>query len=130
MIDHRSQEGTPMRRAVLMAITAVLAMTSQKHRLETVGPTEDGGYLLSTGWRIKPAGTTIPLSTLPMAQALAPDGRMLAALNAGFAPASIKPHRSGDLPRSNTEPSQRAKGNIARVGTPALSRRPRSSPLR
>src|SRR5215475_9831113 len=83
----------PVRRARLIAITAVLAMTgfvfSQKHRLETVGPTEDGGFLLSTGWRIKPAGTTIPLSTLPMAQALAPDGRMLAVLNAGFAPASI-----------------------------------------
>src|SRR6516165_9792205 len=93
MIDHRSQEGIPMRRAVLIAIPVVLAVTgfvfSQKHRLETVGPTEDGGFLLSTGWRIKPAGTTIPLSTLPMAHALAPDGRMLAALSAGYAPASI-----------------------------------------
>ena len=82
-----------MRRTVLIAITAVLAMTgfifSQKDGLETVGPTEDGGFLLSTGWRIKPAGTTIPLSTLPMAHALAPDGHMLAALNAGYAPASI-----------------------------------------
>src|SRR5215467_9856909 len=65
MIDHRSQEGMPMRRAVLIAITAVLAITSQEHRLETVGPTEDGGFLLSTDWR------------------------MLAALNAGYAPASI-----------------------------------------
>ena len=53
-----------MRRVVLIGFTAVLAMTgfvfSQKHRLETVGPTEDGRFLLSTGWRIKPAGTTIP----------------------------------------------------------------------
>jgi hypothetical protein len=62
---------------------------SQKHGLETVGPTEDGGFLLSTGWRIKPAGTAIPLSTLPIAHALAPGRRMLAALNAGYAPASI-----------------------------------------
>ena len=82
-----------MRRAILIAIPAVLAMGgfvfSQKHRRETVGPTEDGGFLLSSGWRLKPAGTTIPLSTLPLAQALAPDSRGLAILNAGIAPASV-----------------------------------------
>src|SRR5215469_619417 len=93
MIDHRLQEGMPMRRAVLIAITAVLAISgfvySQKSHLQTVGPTEDGGFLLNTGWRIKPAGATIPLSTLPLAQALSPDSRILAVLNAGFAPASV-----------------------------------------
>jgi hypothetical protein len=56
-----------MRRAVLIAITAVLAISgfvySQKSHLQTVGPTEDGAFLLNTDWRIKPAGTTIRLST-------------------------------------------------------------------
>jgi YVTN family beta-propeller protein len=84
-----------MRRTISISFGAVAILVvagvvySQKHGLETVGPTEDGGVLLNTGWRIKPAGKNIPLSTLPMSQALAPDGRTLAVLNAGYAPASL-----------------------------------------
>jgi DNA-binding beta-propeller fold protein YncE len=49
-----------------------------------VGPLPEGGYLLNTGWRINFAGKNIPLGTLPMSQALSPDGRYLAVLNGGF----------------------------------------------
>lgn len=72
---------------VILVIATVVY--SQKPRLQTVGPTGDGGFLLNTGWRIRPAGKNIALSTLPMSQVLAPDGRLLAVLNGGYAPASV-----------------------------------------
>jgi len=82
-----------MRRTILIAPLAVLVIGgvvfSQRGRIHTVGPTEGGGFLLNTGWRIRPAGKNIPLSTLPMSYALAPEGRLLAVLNGGFAPASV-----------------------------------------
>ena len=82
-----------MRRIILGGALVVLVvatmMYSQRSRVQTVGPTGDGGFLLNTGWRIQPAGENIPLSTLPMSQALAPDGRMLAVLNGGYAPPSV-----------------------------------------
>jgi DNA-binding beta-propeller fold protein YncE len=75
----------------LIAALAIIAgaIYSQRPPTQTVGPDSDGGFLLNTGWRIKPAGRNIPLSTLPMSHALAPDGRMFAVLNGGFAKPSI-----------------------------------------
>jgi hypothetical protein len=82
-----------MRRITLCAVAAITAIAgivySQKVRTQTVGRTEDGGLVLNTGWRIRPAGKSIPLSTLPMSHALAQDGRMLAVLHGGYAPASV-----------------------------------------
>ena len=54
-----------------------------------VGPESDGGFLLNTGWHIHPAGTTIPLSTLPMSLAPSPDEQRIAVLNGGYLPASV-----------------------------------------
>jgi DNA-binding beta-propeller fold protein YncE len=54
-----------------------------------VGPQPQGGYLLSSGWRIDAVGRDIPLGTLPMSHALSPDGRYLAVLNGGFQRPSI-----------------------------------------
>src|SRR5271165_4359766 len=71
-------------------VLAGLALFSQRQRLRTVGPVEEGGFLLNTGWRIRPAGTDIPLSTLPMSAAMAPDGRTMAALSGGYLPASVE----------------------------------------
>jgi DNA-binding beta-propeller fold protein YncE len=82
-----------MRRIVFFVVTALVvisgAVYSQRSRVQTVGPVEGGGTLLNTGWRIRPAGTNIPLSTLPMSYVPAPDGRMIAVLNGGYQPASV-----------------------------------------
>jgi len=61
---------------------------SQRARLGTVG-SSDNGFVLNTGWKIQPAGTSIPLSTLPMSHAVSPDGRRVAVLNGGYNPASV-----------------------------------------
>ena len=81
-----------MRRSIFYVLGAGLlglVLYSQQRRPQTVGPLPEGGFLLNTGWRIRPAGTAIPLSTLPMSAALAPDGRMMAALNGGYLPSSV-----------------------------------------
>src|ERR1700761_352572 len=81
-----------MRRSVAYVLAGGLlglVLYSQQPRRQTVVPLPEGGFLLNTGWRIRPAGTEIPLSTLPMSAAIAPDGRMLAALNGGYLPSSV-----------------------------------------
>jgi DNA-binding beta-propeller fold protein YncE len=82
-----------MRRILIgaLALLAIAAITlySQRTKRLTVGPLEEGGALLNTGWRIRPAGKSLSLSTLPMSTAIAPDGRMLAILNGGYLPASV-----------------------------------------
>src|SRR5262249_52746196 len=73
--------------ALILAVAA--GLYSQRARLLTVGPSKDG-FVLNTGWRIQPAGKSIPLSTLPMSHALSADGRHLAVLNGGYNPASVQ----------------------------------------
>jgi DNA-binding beta-propeller fold protein YncE len=70
------------------AILAGFALSQPEPR-EQVGPLPGGGFLLNSGWRLEPAGKQIPLSTLPMAEALSPDGKYLLALNGGYEPPSI-----------------------------------------
>jgi DNA-binding beta-propeller fold protein YncE len=53
------------------------------------GPLPEGGYLLNTGWTIRPAGEQVPLDTLPMSSALSSDGKYLLVLNAGIRPPSV-----------------------------------------
>src|SRR5258708_368556 len=45
--------------------------------------------MLNSGWRMKAAGTQIPVDTLPMAWLLTPDKRLLLVLNGGYNPPSI-----------------------------------------
>jgi YVTN family beta-propeller protein len=61
--------------AVLIGGSLLVAQT------EKVGPLPDGGFLLTSGWKIKPAGTEIPVGMFPMSSALTPDGKMLLVLN-------------------------------------------------
>ena len=75
--------------AALILIAAALVSSSQPPPREQVGPLADGGFLLNTGWRVKPAGVQIPLDTLPMSALLSKDGRFLVALNGGFNPPSL-----------------------------------------
>jgi YVTN family beta-propeller protein len=71
----------------VMICAAVLC--SQPSRREEVGRQPDGSVLLSSGWRIKPAGAQVPLDTLPMSSALSKDGKYLLVLNGGYKPPSI-----------------------------------------
>jgi YVTN family beta-propeller protein len=64
-------------------------LISQPSPREQVGPMPDGGFLLSSGWRIKAAGTQIPVDTFPMATAITPDKKLLLVLNGGYNPPSI-----------------------------------------
>jgi len=72
--------------AWLILLAAILV--SQPSPREQVGPVP-GGYLLNSGWTIRPAGKQTPLDTFPMSMALAPDGKHLLVLNAGYRPPSI-----------------------------------------
>jgi DNA-binding beta-propeller fold protein YncE len=55
----------------------------------TPGAGTDGTTLLPNGWRIAPAGTHLPLSTLPLNIALSPDGRFAVVSNNGLAKPSL-----------------------------------------
>jgi YVTN family beta-propeller protein len=70
-------------------VLATAALLSQQAPREQVGPLPDGGFLLSSGWRIKPAGTQIPVGTFPMATAVTPDKKFLLVLNGGYDPPTI-----------------------------------------
>jgi DNA-binding beta-propeller fold protein YncE len=73
---------------VVIILAAVLS-SSQPAPREQVGILPDGGFLLNSGWRVKPAGTQIPLDTLPMSAILSKDGKFLLVLNGGYKPPSI-----------------------------------------
>src|ERR1700691_2567802 len=75
--------------AALILIAAALLSSSQPPPREQVGPLADGGFLLNSGWRVKPAGTEIPLDTLPMSSLLSKNGRFLIVLNGGYNPPSL-----------------------------------------
>src|SRR5277367_3838596 len=70
--------------AAFILIAAAVVSSSQAPRREQVGPLADGGFLLNSGWRVKPAGTQVPLDTLPMSSVLSKDGRFLIVLNGGY----------------------------------------------
>src|SRR5579872_3140141 len=72
-----------------LALTIAVFSASQPAAREQVGVLPDGGFLLNSGWRVKPAGTQIPLDTLPMSSVLSADGRFLIVLNGGYRPPSI-----------------------------------------
>jgi YVTN family beta-propeller protein len=75
--------------AAAILIAAALLSSSQPPPREQVGPLASGGFLLNSGWRVKPAGTQIPLDTLPMSSVLSKDGRFLIVLNGGYNPPSL-----------------------------------------
>jgi len=86
---------------LLAAAAALLAagglMVSQQGEPERVGPLPGGGFLLNSGWLLRPAGEQVPLSTMPMASALSPDGKFLAILQGGYLPPTVSIHDPATL---------------------------------
>jgi DNA-binding beta-propeller fold protein YncE len=74
---------------VFVLTGAAFLSSSQPAPREQVGPLAGGAFLLNSGWRVKPAGTQIPLDTLPMSSLLSKDGRFLIVLNGGYNPPSL-----------------------------------------
>src|SRR5258708_19709484 len=72
---------------VLVAIAAL--SSSQPSPREQVGVLANGGFLLNTGWRVKPAGTQLPLDTIPMPSPLTPHAPFLLAPHPAFHPPSL-----------------------------------------
>jgi len=64
-------------------------LVSQPAPPERVGPLPDGGFLLNSGWAIRPAGTQIGVSTFPMASVTTKDGRYVLVLNGGVTTPSV-----------------------------------------
>src|SRR5215469_13660393 len=73
----------------LVILVLAAALFSQPAARERVGLLPDGGYLLNSGWRVRPAGEQIPLDTLPMSSVLSKDGKFLIVLNGGYKPPSL-----------------------------------------
>lgn len=72
-------------------------LAPQQTQPERVGPLPGGGFLLNSGWLLRPAGEQIPLSTMPMASALSPDGKFLAILQGGYLPPVVSIHDPASL---------------------------------
>ena len=72
-----------------VVLVAGAALYAQPKRHERAGPVEQGGYLLNTGWVVRPAGRDTPLSTLSMSHSLSPGKTFLAVLNGGYAAPSV-----------------------------------------
>ncbi len=92
------------RASVLFVVICAGVLCSQPAWQERVGRQQDGSFLLSNGWRLKPAGTQVALDTLPMSSALSKDGKFLLVLNGGYKPPSISvltvdsPHEVARVP--------------------------------
>jgi YVTN family beta-propeller protein len=78
-----------IRVASIVLMLAGALLLSQPAPREQVGPLPDGGFLLSSGWKIKAAGTQIPVDTFPMAQVVTPDRKFLLVLNGGYNPPTL-----------------------------------------
>jgi YVTN family beta-propeller protein len=78
-----------IRGLIVCAAATTVLLVSQPAARETVGPQPSGGFLLNSGWKLTPAGTQIPVDTLPMSSVVSRDGKYLLVLNGGYNPPSI-----------------------------------------
>ncbi len=100
-----------MKRTLLLTLTAI-ALLSQTPPSLHPGPLTDGSELLSTGWRIKPAGTQVETGSFPLGSALSPDGKLLAVTNAGI-PSSVSIINTETLKQVSRAPLSEAWQGVA-----------------
>ncbi|MFL6416543.1 MAG: alkaline phosphatase family protein, partial [Bryobacteraceae bacterium] len=82
-----------MKLLLLLSLTSAGALllqdTTPQKTSERVGKLPDGGFLLNSGWTIRPAGDQVPVSTFPMSMAFASGGKHLLVLNGGYDPPTV-----------------------------------------
>jgi DNA-binding beta-propeller fold protein YncE len=74
------------------AVAGLLVMQEaapQNSPREQVGPLPGGGFLLNSGWAIRPVGQQVGVDTFPMSTAVSHNGKYLLVMNAGYNPPSI-----------------------------------------
>ena len=64
----------------LLALPAIAGLALLATRL-VPGPLRDGATLLPSGWRIRPAGKSVPVGTLPLGLAILSDGSAMVTYN-------------------------------------------------
>jgi len=75
---------------LLPLLGAAALLLSQPEPVIRVGPLAGGrGFLLPSGWLLRPAGRQIDLDTYPMSSLLTPDGRFLIVLHGGYNPPKV-----------------------------------------
>lgn len=74
---------------LILALCGMLTAREDVSPQQKVGPLPGGGFLLDSGWIIRPAGDQIPVDTFPMSTAVSDDGKYLLILNGGYNPPSV-----------------------------------------
>ncbi len=75
--------------AAAAAGTLLMQDVGQAPAPEHVGPLANGGFLLNSGWTIRPAGVQVAVDTFPMSSAVSNGGKYLLVLNGGYNPPCI-----------------------------------------
>ncbi len=97
-----------MRRAAPAGLLCAALLAPQPVPSPRVGPADGGGFLLNSGWVVRPAGRSIPLETLPIACQLSPDGRFVLVLHAGYQQPSLAVFDAASLRQIDREPLEDA----------------------
>ena len=82
---------------IAFMVICAAVLSSQPSWREQIGRQPDGSFMVSSGWRMQPAGKQVPLDTLPMSMALSKDGKFLLVLNGGYRPPSIIVLNAADM---------------------------------
>lgn len=93
-----------MKLAAPLALFMAALLLSQSPPPERVGPAAGGGFLLNSGWAVRPAGKSISLDTLPIACEPSPDGRFLLVLHAGYRQPSLVVFDAASLRQVDSKP--------------------------
>ncbi|MBL8227986.1 MAG: hypothetical protein JNL98_05900 [Bryobacterales bacterium] len=83
---------------MFLLITASVAVWSQRERLwpttQKTSSTEKGGFLLNTGWMVRPAGKQVELNTLPLTARVVDGGERILILQSGYKTPSLSLHET------------------------------------
>lgn len=93
--DKSRHKGNRLRSALLLVTVALAGgvlmqrAQSQTSPQQKVGPLANGGFLLDSGWTIRPVGDEVRVDTFPMRSAISNNGKYLLVMNAGYNAPSI-----------------------------------------